>query len=134
MVKVDYEKAWKYTIHYWKKTGDLDSIHRTLHSQLLVKAKYSKYGISSSNQYCFYLFLTAGYSISWIFLLIVTKIYSYWQNESPGRIPFFPAVHNDAFFQNFYGATWIGKRSPFFYHFGIAYSPLWRVFAVICGN
>ena len=34
------------------------------------------------------------------------------------------AVHNDAFFQNFYGATWIGKRSPFFYHFGIAYSPL----------
>ena len=33
-------------------------------------------------------------------------------------------VHNDAFFQNFYGATWIGKRRPFFYHFGIAYSPL----------
>ena len=33
-------------------------------------------------------------------------------------------VHNDAFFQKFYGATWIGKRRPFFYHFGIAYSPL----------
>ena len=46
----------------------------------------------------------------------------------------FAELHNDAFFQNFYGATWIGKRSPFFYHFGIAYSPLWRVFAVICGN
>ena len=33
-------------------------------------------------------------------------------------------VHNDAFFQNFYGTTWIGKKSPFFYHFGITYSPI----------
>ena len=40
-------------------------------------------------------------------------------------------MHNDAFFQNFYGLAWIGKRSPFFYHFCSAYSPLWRIFAVI---
>ena len=76
MVKVDYEKAWKYTIHYWKKIGDLVVFigpFISVHSQLLVKAKYS----NGQPPIFLYLFLAAAYSIFWIFLLIATKIYSW---------------------------------------------------------
>ena len=43
-------------------------------------------------------------------------------------------VHNGVFFQNFYGATWIGKRSPFLYHFWWCILTAFKGFCVIGEN